>query len=132
MCIMTSYYSRLRAIKSDPLRVPVAISVGVPVWYDDADARMRELAPTWSMLSLSRSDYERQFQSILSKLDPDDILRRLPKGAVMLCWEYPGRFCHRRIVAEWLEQRCGIEVPEYGIPRDKTPSVADSVWSAKF
>jgi hypothetical protein len=31
----------------------------------------------------------------------------------LLCWEAPGKFCHRRLVAAWLEDALGIDVPEY-------------------
>ena len=34
------------------------------------------------------------------------------EDASLLCYEKPGDFCHRRIVAEWLEKGTGVVVPE--------------------
>lgn len=34
---------------------------------------------------------------------------------VLLCYEKPGQFCHRRLVAEWFEQELGLVVPELEI-----------------
>jgi hypothetical protein len=39
------------------------------------------------------------------------------EGKVLLCWELPGQFCHRRLVAEWLEKNLLIEVPELDVPK---------------
>lgn len=33
-------------------------------------------------------------------------------GSVLLCWEKSGAFCHRRLVAEWLEDAVGEKVQE--------------------
>ena len=39
----------------------------------------------------------------------------------MLCWEPPGKFCHRRLVAKWLEEHLGVDVPEL-----REPSLLDN------
>jgi hypothetical protein len=33
----------------------------------------------------------------------------------LLCYEKPGETCHRRAVAEWLQQAISISMPEYTI-----------------
>lgn len=49
---------------------------------------------------------------VLAKLDPVEVYKDLD-GTVMLCWEEPGEFCHRRLVAQWLEGANRFaEVPE--------------------
>jgi hypothetical protein len=42
--------------------------------------------------------------------------------------ELPGRFCHRRLVAEWLEKNLLIEVPELDVPK-ATRSIQRELWS---
>ncbi|EDP8947924.1 hypothetical protein IDN71_003483 [Salmonella enterica] len=32
---------------------------------------------------------------------------------VLLCWEKPGEFCHRQLVARWFRRELGIAVEEY-------------------
>jgi len=58
-------------------------------------------------------EYQRE---TLNKLDPTKVFEELGFDVVLLCWEAPGKFCHRRLVAEWLEEALSIEVPEY-MPR---------------
>ena len=77
----------------------------------------------------AQSIYTRRYQAeVLDKLDPVavvmdlDRLCYLPEGpveAILLCWEPPGAFCHRRLVAEWLERSLGIVVPELGFEGGK-------------
>ncbi|MEA2044925.1 MAG: hypothetical protein U9N48_00120 [Euryarchaeota archaeon] len=72
-----------------------------------------KLAPSWALIrlaKLSKAEYTRRYnEEVLSKLDA------LGKDAILLCWEMPGTFCHRRLVAGWLEEEMlGISVPERG------------------
>jgi uncharacterized protein (DUF488 family) len=50
---------------------------------------------------------------VLDKLDARQVLQDLgDDDVVLLCWEPPGGFCHRRVVAAWLKKELGLEVPE--------------------
>jgi hypothetical protein len=115
--VYTSNFARLKTIP-DGLR-PVGIAVGPPRWY--RGETMLELAPTREMLHLSYAEYVVQFQLRLEVLDPKQIADRLGDNAVMLCWESPGVFCHRRAVAQWLERHLNIEIPELGFDRQGFP-----------
>lgn len=112
----TSYFGNLRSLP--PYLKPVAICRGVPKWFTGAVEQ--RLAPTWAMLRMSREEYDRAFRKILSRLDPKEIYESLGENAVLLCYEKPNEWCHRRLVAEWLEENLGIVVPEWGLPREKT------------
>lgn len=69
---------------------------------------------------IDEEEYEKQYrEKILSKLDAKKIYDLL-KGQVLLCWEPPGDFCHRRIIASWIKEELGIEVPEWK-PGDDDP-----------
>ena len=66
------------------------------------------------------------YRDILSRLDAAEIYGQLTdfgRPAVMLCWEsaidcHAGKtFCHRHLVAQWLEDQLGIEVLEFGQPK---------------
>lgn len=118
----TSYWANLKSIVA-PL-YPVSISCGKPRWIKGGYTGQREdrLAPTREMLKMSGDDYSREYAAILRRLDPHEIYRTLGKNAVLLCWERPGEFCHRRIVAEWLEYHTGEPIPELGFDRlDSAP-----------
>lgn len=47
----------------------------------------------------------------MSKLDPEEIYRKLD-NSILLCYEENTEFCHRHIVAAWLELLLEIKVPE--------------------
>ena len=77
------------------------------------------LAPPWRLVQAAKSgeideeEYTRSFrEEVLSKLDPAAVYADLGEDAVLLCWERAGAFCHRRLVAEWLEEELGVLVPE--------------------
>lgn len=90
----------------------VAISRGIPKGY--TGKRCILLAPPWNLVRESDPEIFTQIyeDTILSKLDPAEIYHQLGEDAVLLCWERPGVFCHRRLVARWLETALGIVVPE--------------------
>ena len=90
----------------------VAISQGVPRWYKGR--RYMPLAPSRELIKIEdeqlfRPLYDKQ---VLSKLDPQQVYADLGPDAIMLCWESPGKFCHRRVVAEWLEKALDIKIDE--------------------
>lgn len=73
---------------------------------------------------ISRRDYEdRYFCEVLGPLDAEQVLKDLhdlavPHEPILLCWEYPQDadfFCHRRIVASWLEKKLSVKIPEVGV-----------------
>lgn len=117
----TGCFVRLKELAPD--EYPVAISRGVPKWYDGR----RELAsaPTWKMLKMVNEEYEECMTRQLELLDPLEMAESLGEHAVLLCWEVPFKLCHRRRIAEWLEQATGLVIPEVGFSREETMSYAD-------
>jgi hypothetical protein len=84
----------------------------------------KALAPGPWFNSVSRERYiELYNEEVLRLLDPTDIWERLHKlagGAEphLMCWEKPPlddvkNWCHRRMVATWLEEKLGVSVPEF-------------------
>lgn len=98
--------------------IPVSISVGVPRFFKGM--HRKELAPTWAMMKMSRQDYDNAFQKKLEKLEAKAIYEQLPDNAVLLCYEKPNDWCHRRMVAEWFENELGIVVEEVGLKREES------------
>ncbi len=98
---------------------PVAISQGIPRWF--RGRRELSLAPSREMLDMSLTNYIAAFDAQLAALDPKQVIETVGSNCALLCWESPGVFCHRRRVAEWLEQSLNIEVPEFGFKRSGFP-----------
>ena len=71
------------------------------------------LLKAWKAGKISQVEYEERFyQETLSPLISDQVFQDLGKEAILLCFESPGVFCHRRIVATWLEEALKIGIPE--------------------
>jgi hypothetical protein len=77
-------------------------------------APSRDLFTKYLACMVDETQYAVEYRrDVLDKLDPARVFEELGSDAVLLCWEAPEKFCHRRLVAAWLEYELGIEVPEY-------------------
>jgi uncharacterized protein (DUF488 family) len=74
------------------------------------------------MLKMIEATYREEYQKILDSLDPRQVYEDLGENSILICWEAPDKFCHRRLVAEWLEKHLGVTVPEL-----REPSLFDSL-----
>lgn len=54
---------------------------------------------------------ENYYNLVLSKLDPNEVYEDL-NNSILLCYEDSSDFCHRHIVAVWLELMIDIKVDE--------------------
>lgn len=108
--IYTSYFGNIRNL---PQEKCVSVSRGDPKWYAGAVAKY--LAPSWALMKeeLSAKEFtERYKKEVLGQLRPENVAKWLD-GFILLCWEPVGEFCHRRLIAEWIENGTGIVVPEW-------------------
>jgi hypothetical protein len=101
----------------------VAICVYPPT--DWSGLRFPALEPDRSIFyaikkgQITQQEYEKLYrEQTLSRLDARAVYNMF-KNNVLLCWEDPGEFCHRRIVANWIKEQIGIEVPEWNIKDDR-------------
>jgi hypothetical protein len=78
---------------------------------------------------LFNGEYRKQLES----LDAKQVTEDLGPNAIILCWESFNVRCHRRLVAEWLEEKLGIVVPELGHERSESIPFCEqtSKWGAK-
>ena len=121
--IYTSYFGKLKSLPKNI--VPVAICGGLPEWYHGA--WYKKLAPTWKIWKHQNETHdevryrETYFPTVLAKLNQDTVveelnefIRNYPLGTeiALICYEKPEDFCHRHLVAEWL-QEAGYQVQEY-------------------
>lgn len=120
--MQTSNFASMKKIEAAGL-IPISIAIGNPRWYDGQ--RLVSLAPTREMLRWPRREYDKAFRQILRETSAPDLLRQIEAiwsvdEIVLLCWEAPNVWCHRRLIAEWFELGCGIVVPEFGQERHMT------------
>lgn len=111
MKIYTGYFAKTVAYENIGV-VPIGIAISSPPFYQGLT--YKKLAPKPWMLSkfktgeLSEAGYVENFKNLVLKyLSPEIVkveLEKLSEGkdVVLLCWEVPGKFCHRNIVADWI------------------------------
>lgn len=118
--IYTSYFANLRNLPDS--FEPVSIARWPPKWF--RGLQFWALSPTAYILSKykhdnNEEDYVYEYRRrVLDTLDPDEVVRKLHAATnkpniALLCYERPEKFCHRHLVADWLNDH-GIECLEYG------------------
>jgi len=111
MTLFTSNYARHG---KDPNAVCISIK---PIWWFKGRCYY-PLAPTWDIVlghkkgEIDDKGYTTEYLKILAKLDPKKVVEDLGDGAIMLCYESPKDFCHRHIVAHWLNKELNLGVDE--------------------
>ena len=124
MPVLTSCYGRWRKFPQGCIRA--AVSLKVPS-QNAFDIRIAPFAPTLELVEGSKSgamdnaEYARRYllllQSRKNAFKAADRLKKMDiegKTVVLLCWEANG-FCHRRILAQWLNAGWEMDVPELDI-----------------
>lgn len=108
----TSYYAKCGRHQN-----AISIAGKAPFWYTGRE--YKKLAPLYSFFKKYKEDGDEEyyteqfFKEVLDKLDPQKVFDELGSEAILLCYEVPGKFCHRRLVAQWLSDKLNIEIPEY-------------------
>jgi hypothetical protein len=109
--IYTSYFAGKRYANEQVISIArkTPVNIDIPTYI--------ELAPSFELVADYKKDHDqskyvlRYTIEILSKLDPFKVVQDL-NDKVMLCYEKPGTFCHRHIVAKWLNVYTMIDVVE--------------------
>ena len=124
MKIYTTYFSKIRLLPGDV--VPISISMKSPDWYKGLE--YKKLAPKfnffmeWKRNKNNGYYIDHYYSEVLNKLNPEkvieDLINLIPSdheinGIALVCYEKPGIFCHRHIVAHWLIKNIGIKVLEF-------------------
>ena len=123
MKLYTSYFANAKALAKANIMV-IGIALYPPRWYNGPS--LKEVAPTYSILKMTHSDeeYTRRYRTeILARMNIQDFLnqvRQLSNGrdVALCCYEKPGEFCHRNLLAEHLRAN-GVEIEEF-VPKEPT------------
>jgi len=110
--LKTSYFAKYKENNG------ICIALKKPEYFQGES--YPNLFPTWEIIKIYKyhhyKDYKEKYvyeyqKQILSKLNPNKVYDDL-KDRVLLCYEKSGEFCHRRIVAAWIERYTGHKVEE--------------------
>ena len=105
--IYTSYFGAIRKYQFDKNK---CYSIARKPPYTFKGGFIFELAPSIILLysylqhKINIKQYTKIFNSQLEGLDCSLICNKLQDGSILLCYEKPDVFCHRHLVADWINK----------------------------
>jgi uncharacterized protein (DUF488 family) len=122
--IYTSYFAKLKSLPEHI--VPISICGKAPDWYKGL--QYKKLAPKYDFFMKWKENHDNDYyikcfnEQVLNKLNPYSVLFEikdlLNKNSIqsndicLICYEKPNDFCHRHLVADWLNKN-GVECKEW-------------------
>ena len=114
--IYTSYFAKLKSLPDNI--VPISICGKAPNWYKGL--QYKKLAPKIQFFMKWKENHDNDYyikcftEQVLDKLNATDVvldLYKLSYGFItgkydicLICYEKPQDFCHRHLVADWLNK----------------------------
>ena len=131
--IYTSYFAKLKSLPDNI--IPISICGKAPDWY--IGLQYKKLAPKYDFFMKWKENHDNDYyvkcfnEQVLDKLNAEQVVKELdnlllnqtitidyngdlkevPRIA-LICYEKPSDFCHRHLVADWLNKN-GFECEEY-------------------
>ena len=131
--IYTSYFAKLKSLPRHI--IPISICGKAPDWYKGL--QYKKLAPKYDFFMKWKENHDNDYyikcfnEQVLDKLNVEEVvkelddillnqtttvdysgdLKKVPRIA-LICYEKPSDFCHRHLVADWLNAN-GIECKEF-------------------
>ena len=120
--IYTSYFGKLKSLPDNI--VPISICGKAPNWYKGLE--YKKLAPKYDFFMKWKENHDNDYyikcynEQVLDELNVSDVIVELNnminydtnKDIALICYEKPGDFCHRHLVADWLKQH-GLDCKEF-------------------
>lgn len=109
--IYTSYFAKLKALPENI--IPISICGKAPNWYKGL--QYKKLAPKYDFFMKWKENHNNDYyiehfqKEVLDQLDILTVIRNLMdladgKIPCLICYEKPNDFCHRHLVADWLNK----------------------------
>ena len=116
MLIYTSYFGNLKNIPKDI--IPIAICGKSPDWYNGIE--YKKLAPKYGFFQGWKKNGDNNYyiehfnKEVLDKLSAATVYEELEGlcdgwACALICYEKPKDFCHRHLIADWLETNLNIK-----------------------
>lgn len=124
MMIYTSYFAKLKSLPDNI--VPISICGKAPDWYKGL--QYKKLAPKYDFFMKWKENHDNDYYikcfntQVLDTLKSEVVVAELSKMAgnsnnnfehiCLICYEKPSYFCHRHLVADWLNEE-GFKCEEW-------------------
>lgn len=134
MKIYTSYFAKVKELEENGI-VPIGIAQIPPSFFTGPNFAC--VAPTKSILFEQKAnpDNDRYTRRYLNEVlvilkDPQVLIDGLEKVAhgkdvALCCFEKPNDFCHRHILAKFLNEKLNLDIEEYQF---KPKSYCEPLW----
>lgn len=112
--IYTSYFANLKSLPDNI--IPVSICGKAPEWYKGL--QYKKLAPKYDFFTEWKKNHDNDYyikcfqEQVLNTLDAASVILDLSRmvygfnvgesDICFICYEKPSDFCHRHLVADWL------------------------------
>lgn len=119
--IYTGYYSKIKEYADSGLTL-LSISRTKPEFAKSC-IDIPQLFPSDKILwdhkkgKIDDMEYTSKYLDQLNELGIDRIIKMIQifgDNVVLLCWESPEKFCHRHILADYINKNSGVVVEEFG------------------
>ena len=122
--IKTASFNILK--KNEDIKGAVSIAL-FPSNFNDVKFEYKALAPNWKILDkfkkkiISEEKFILAYKDQLNELNPNNIMDHLSflTGGIepiIMCHCGKTKFCHRHLLADWLETQLGIRIEEFDSP----------------
>ena len=123
--IYTSYFAKIKELERNNI-IPISICGKAPDWYKGL--QYKKLAPKYGFFMEWKKNHDNDYyikhfrSEVLDQLKATDVILDLSRliysfnigenNIALICYEKPSDFCHRHLVAEWLNQN-GFKCEEW-------------------
>lgn len=123
--IYTSYFAKLKELENHNI-IPISICGKAPDWYKGL--QYKKLAPKYGFFMEWKKNHNNDYyiehfqKEVLDGLDATEVVLDFSRMAygfnagendiALICYEKPSDFCHRHLVAEWLNKN-GFKCEEW-------------------
>ena len=120
--IYTSYFAKIKELERNGI-TSISICAKAPNWY--TGLQYKKLAPKYDFFMKWKQTHDNEYyikcfnEQVLSKLDAMRVYQELcllanSDNFALICYEKPSDFCHRHLVANWLNKNnCGFYIKEW-------------------
>tara|TARA_R110000824_G_scaffold295738_3_gene484037 strand:- start:2578 stop:2979 length:402 start_codon:yes stop_codon:yes gene_type:complete len=118
MKIYTSYYGNTKKLIKNNI-MPISVSLFNPKRLkNEVRYSLKYLAPRYKMFKMTEEQYIPEYIKILQHINPKRVIEDLKqatqgKDCALMCYEIPTDFCHRHMIADWLNKKTKFEVEEW-------------------
>ena len=119
--IYTSYFAKLKSLPKNV--IPISSCGKAPDWYKGL--QYKKLAPKYDFFMEWKKNHDNDYyikcfnEQVLDELNARRVIEDLEcltghyvSDIALICYEKPGDFCHRHLVADWLNKN-GFKCKEW-------------------